>query len=260
MNEVTAEQVQKAVNDRGIFSYSPRSCSLCSAPLRYLFSRAGNAVAFDSRCGCGGDSQPNPRSFVDVANHFNLQTPEIRAAIWADFLKMGTRTPPAPLTFGYANHRGKYAVRTVEPLKVWFGSTEWHPEPQWFLQAIDIEKNAARDFALKDFSAALVFDLDAMIDTINDELTEASVDYPAGREAGPRITIEDEGMRAALLEALKPHRAANVSAALHEIVQLSSALRHGGPDPMDPQGLSDALERAVELASDALAGAGPTNG
>lgn len=40
--------------------------------------------------------------------------------------------------------------------------------------------------------------------------------------------------------------------ALDEIEGLCRALRQGGPDPMDLQDLSDALEAAVRLASDAL--------
>jgi hypothetical protein len=41
--------------------------------------------------------------------------------------------------------------------------------------------------------------------------------------------------------------------ALIEISQLTTALRQGGPDPMDLQGLSEALEHATNLAHDALA-------
>lgn len=50
----------------------------------------------------------------------------------------------------YTNWRGETAEREIIPVKVWFGSTEWHPEPQWFLAAIDVEKDAPRDFAMKD--------------------------------------------------------------------------------------------------------------
>lgn len=41
--------------------------------------------------------------------------------------------------------------------------------------------------------------------------------------------------------------------ALDNISGLSRALRVGGPDPMDLQGLSDALEEAIGLALDAMA-------
>jgi hypothetical protein len=39
----------------------------------------------------------------------------------------------------------------IIPRRVWFGSTDWHPEPQWFLKAMDTEKGEMRNFALKDF-------------------------------------------------------------------------------------------------------------
>lgn len=51
------------------------------------------------------------------------------------------------LQFPYTNYAGKYGIRTVEPIRIYFGATEWHPEPQWFLEAFDIEKQAVRDFA-----------------------------------------------------------------------------------------------------------------
>ena len=54
------------------------------------------------------------------------------------------------LKFEYLNWEGKKAVREVEPIKIWYGKTEWHPKKQWFLKARDIEKKAERDFALKD--------------------------------------------------------------------------------------------------------------
>jgi hypothetical protein len=64
-------------------------------------------------------------------------------------------TPPAAegdaVTLTYTNWRGETAVRSIIPRGVWYGSTEWHPEPQWLLRALDVEKQAERDFALKDF-------------------------------------------------------------------------------------------------------------
>jgi hypothetical protein len=41
---------------------------------------------------------------------------------------------------------------TNEPIRLWFGSTEWHPAEQWFIRALDIEKGEERDFALLDIS------------------------------------------------------------------------------------------------------------
>jgi|GEM_PF-770818 len=56
-----------------------------------------------------------------------------------------------PVTLIYTNYRGEAAERTITPKRIWFGATEWHPEPQWLVTAFDAEKQADRNFALKDF-------------------------------------------------------------------------------------------------------------
>lgn len=53
----------------------------------------------------------------------------------------------------YVNWRGARAWRVVVPQAIWFGGTEWHPEPQWLLKALDVAKGEVRDFALKDVKA-----------------------------------------------------------------------------------------------------------
>lgn len=53
----------------------------------------------------------------------------------------------------YTNYRGETSLRTIIPIKIWYGSTNWHPDPQWLLDARDIEKRADRSFALKDIKA-----------------------------------------------------------------------------------------------------------
>src|SRR5271156_5992394 len=60
--------------------------------------------------------------------------------------------PKHLLTFDYTNHCGERALRSCDPITVWFGSTEWHREAQWFLRAIDMERGAMRDFAMRDMS------------------------------------------------------------------------------------------------------------
>lgn len=54
------------------------------------------------------------------------------------------------VSIDYTNWRGETATRRIIPISIWFGSTEWHKQAQWLLKALDIEKNAERDFALKD--------------------------------------------------------------------------------------------------------------
>lgn len=56
-----------------------------------------------------------------------------------------------PITIGYTNWRGEHAVRTIMPKKFFVDSTEWHPELQVLLKAIDMDRDVERDFAVKDF-------------------------------------------------------------------------------------------------------------
>lgn len=56
-----------------------------------------------------------------------------------------------PVTLTYKNWKGEVADRLILPITIWYGTTEWHPEPQWFLKARDMEKHDERDFALVDF-------------------------------------------------------------------------------------------------------------
>lgn len=57
-----------------------------------------------------------------------------------------------PLRFTYRNWRGEVAERRVEPRFIWFGATEYHPEPQWLLNAYDLDRPGyqERDFAMRD--------------------------------------------------------------------------------------------------------------
>jgi predicted DNA-binding transcriptional regulator YafY len=55
-----------------------------------------------------------------------------------------------PFEFNYVNHRGQYEHRSVIPLFVWYGSTEYHTDKQWFMHAYDMGRKAERDFAMDD--------------------------------------------------------------------------------------------------------------
>jgi len=50
----------------------------------------------------------------------------------------------------YKNWKGDEKWREIIPQSIFFGSTKWHPENQWFLKALDVKKNEVRDFAMKD--------------------------------------------------------------------------------------------------------------
>lgn len=60
------------------------------------------------------------------------------------------------LRFNYTNYAGENRDRTVLPIRLRFGSNEWHTTPQWLLHAIDLEKNVERTFALSGIKAFLV--------------------------------------------------------------------------------------------------------
>lgn len=50
----------------------------------------------------------------------------------------------------YTNYRGERRERIIAPLELRFEPTEWHPEAQWILYAIDRDAGALRGFAMKD--------------------------------------------------------------------------------------------------------------
>ncbi len=59
------------------------------------------------------------------------------------------------ITFAYTNWRGETAIRTVLPARIFWGANEWHPEPQWLMRALDVDRGEPRDFALKECDFAL---------------------------------------------------------------------------------------------------------
>jgi predicted DNA-binding transcriptional regulator YafY len=50
----------------------------------------------------------------------------------------------------YTNYRGVRQWRILTPIRLWHGATEWHPKPQWLLDAVDTEKGEVRSFAMTD--------------------------------------------------------------------------------------------------------------
>jgi predicted DNA-binding transcriptional regulator YafY len=57
---------------------------------------------------------------------------------------------PTTIVIDYTNYRGERARRRILPNRLWFGAADWHPEPQWILDAWDIQKGAIRSFAMRD--------------------------------------------------------------------------------------------------------------
>lgn len=66
----------------------------------------------------------------------------------------GSEAGGEAITARYTNWRGETAERTFIPHRVFFGSNEWHPEPQVLIEATDCEKGALRTFAAAGFALA----------------------------------------------------------------------------------------------------------
>lgn len=54
------------------------------------------------------------------------------------------------LLFWYRNYKGEEGYRRVRPLRIRFGTSEWHQEPQWLMLAYDLENDKEREFAMRD--------------------------------------------------------------------------------------------------------------
>lgn len=123
-----------------------------------------------------------------------------QAAAQADYearilsaLEPGPVEPGQPITLTYTNWRGETAERTIIPQRLWFGSTQWHPEPGWLLAAIDMEKDAERDFALLGFGSGPAVNriaaLNAQIDTLAAELAALRSQVSALTEERDRLRV-----------------------------------------------------------------------
>jgi hypothetical protein len=150
--QITAEEIAARVpRDGQIHRWNLRECSLCGVPVGYQFLcvPGGEPVAaFDSSCDCTRYSNLSPRSFADVAGAINMQRrPEIFEQMRAELYK-ALRSATPPLRFVYTNHKGESSARTVTPLSVRFGTSEWYPEPTWLLLAYDHAREADREFAM----------------------------------------------------------------------------------------------------------------
>jgi hypothetical protein len=55
---------------------------------------------------------------------------------------------PSPVVIDYTNWRGERSKRTIMPLEFHWGSNQWHPDPQWLLDAIDVKKQVVKTFAM----------------------------------------------------------------------------------------------------------------
>jgi hypothetical protein len=49
----------------------------------------------------------------------------------------------------YTNWRNIRSIRKILPIRIYFAATDFHPDPQWLLEAFDSEKKENKSFALK---------------------------------------------------------------------------------------------------------------
>ncbi len=57
------------------------------------------------------------------------------------------------VTILYTNWKGETEYYTILPTNIWYGSTLYHPQPQWLLTAYVPAKRDTRDFALDSLKA-----------------------------------------------------------------------------------------------------------
>lgn len=69
------------------------------------------------------------------------------------FNALGATMDSKAVLIRYTNYKGVTADRVVLPERLWFGSTSWHPTPQWLMDALDVAKGERRTFALSDVAS-----------------------------------------------------------------------------------------------------------
>ena len=63
------------------------------------------------------------------------------------------KPPASAVNIAYLNHRGERSTRTIKPRVLRFGTSDYHPDEQWLLEAFDYGKDAERTFAMRDILA-----------------------------------------------------------------------------------------------------------
>lgn len=62
----------------------------------------------------------------------------------------GTPDVGPKILLSYTNYRGETQTRTISPVGLWFGQTEYHPKLGWLLHCYDWDKADWRDYSLAD--------------------------------------------------------------------------------------------------------------
>jgi len=132
------EEIQRsmALTDEHLSSFR-RPCLLVK---RRPPAASLNSFVFDSSL----------HSFVRPSLHSDLlrqQWDDISMQLFDQRLWIETDASKEPALILYKNHRGETAWRRIIPHEIQFKETPWHP-PQWILQAMDLDKQEARSFAV----------------------------------------------------------------------------------------------------------------
>jgi hypothetical protein len=93
----------------------------------------------------------------------------------------------------YTNHRGEVRWRRVKPVALIFDTSAHHEGFQWLLIATDVEKNARRDFALKDILCIGADNMRRVIDYIGSAVSGKVAPYPPGDSWNAEDILKREG-------------------------------------------------------------------
>lgn len=161
--EANAEHAEAASHTTANLGIMPvDDCRVLAKALRSQLEQPGNMRKSVSENGQHVAPVPEPFEDAPVAGRLAnpLVIPQLAKMI-SDLEPGGPaisgevqHLPVHPLTFTYRNYRGEVSTRRVLPIKIYFGPTQWHPIPQYLLRALDLDKEAVRDFAWADISPA----------------------------------------------------------------------------------------------------------
>jgi hypothetical protein len=70
----------------------------------------------------------------------------------SNVLLIGPGTESPEISFTYKNWKDEVNERRAVLSSLWWGSNEWHPEPQLLVNGYDLDKKAPRIYAVKDIS------------------------------------------------------------------------------------------------------------
>jgi hypothetical protein len=112
----------------------------------------------DDLCKRSSDETIFLSQFKDWLNLPAGSQEEIRSELVSEIVLAGREQPASDeediargqtIRFVYENWKGEIEVRQAVPVRMTFGSNEWHKDPQWLLSAFDLKHSAMRTFAAK---------------------------------------------------------------------------------------------------------------